>query len=101
MTVYVIRDGVLVLKDGSRPRGEPGGSLLPAPHVSRLEPFESPVSGREISSWRERDREMRAVDAYDPRDLRRDHVYRRGRQVQFEEAKNGRSGSEPIWTGRP
>ena len=53
-----------------------------------MEPFESPVTGKEISSWRERDADMRAAgDCYDPRDLPRDHVYRRGRTVQLKEAQ--------------
>jgi hypothetical protein len=37
--------------------------------LSRIEPFESPVTGKEISSWRERDRDMAAAGAVDPRDL--------------------------------
>jgi hypothetical protein len=31
--------------------------------------FESPVTGKEITSWRERDRDMAAAGAVDPRDL--------------------------------
>lgn len=80
MTVWVFRDGELVEKHlAPRP---PAG-----PYVSRIEPFQSPVTGREITSWRERDRDMRAVDAYDPRDV--STPYRRGRDVQEKEKQNG------------
>jgi hypothetical protein len=37
--------------------------------ISRMAPFESPVTGKEISSWRERDRDMAAAGAVDPRDM--------------------------------
>ena len=63
--------------------------------LSRLEPFASPVDGREITSWRERDRDMAAVDAFDTRDLPKGHAFRRGRDVQLKEAKD--VGPEPIW----
>jgi hypothetical protein len=44
---------------------------FPTPMVSRFEAMESPVTGRTISSWRERDRDMDAVGKVDPRDLDR------------------------------
>lgn len=89
MTVWVVRGGVLV------PRGSVEGPVrarsdLPAPMLSRMEPFESPVTGKEISSWRERDRDMAAVDAVDPRDLPPPEKMRRGRAVQKREAANGK-----------
>ena len=97
MTVYVIRDGKLVEKFKL-------SSVLtlkerfPAPRISRIEPFESPVTGREITSWRERDRDMAAADAVDPRDFPRDHQFKRGRAAQLKEAKDGRTGSDdPFW----
>ena len=70
MTVFVFRNGLVVPK-GSALGGQarPAQSDLPAPMLSRMEPFESPVTGKEISSWRERDRDMAAADAVDPRDL--------------------------------
>jgi hypothetical protein len=82
MTVYVVRNGQLVEKQvGPRRSG--------GPYLSRMEPFESPVTGKEISTWRERDADMKAVDAYDPRDLPRDHVHRHGRAaLQAKDADN-------------
>ena len=65
MTVYVIVNGELVPKRWSAPA--PGG--FPSPRVSRMESFESPVTGESISSWRQRDRDMHAVDAIDRRDI--------------------------------
>jgi hypothetical protein len=64
MTVYVIRNGELVPKGWSPPA--PGG-----PYISRFEAMQSPVTGKEITSWRDRDRDMAAVGAVDPRDLSR------------------------------
>ena len=59
---------------------------LAKPYVSRIEPFESPVTGKEITSWRERDRDMAASDSVDPRDYPRDHQFKRGRAAQLKEA---------------
>jgi len=43
---------------------------FPSPRVSRFESFESPVvDGKTISSWRQRERDMNAVDAVDRRDI--------------------------------
>ena len=67
MTVWVVRNGQLVAKDASV-----RSSLradFPAPMVSRFECMESPVTGKDITSWRERDRDMDAAGAVDPRDL--------------------------------
>ena len=88
MTVWVVRDGLLV------PKGPTGftraRSDLPAPMLSRMEPFESPVTGKEISNWRDRDRDMAAVGAVDPRDLPPPEKMRRGRAVQKREAADAR-----------
>lgn len=84
MTIYVVRNSVLV--DKRRLELPPvARSHLPAPMLSRMEPFESPVTGKEITSWRERDADMKAVDAVDPRDLPANP--RRGRAKQLKEAK--------------
>lgn len=65
MTVYVFRNGEVVPKRWSAPA--PGG--FPSPRVSRIECFESPVTGQSISSWRQRERDMQAADAVDRRDI--------------------------------
>lgn len=68
--MFVLRDGVLVPKGSDRDARTPSGrSDFPLPHISRIEPYVSPVSDREITSWRARDRDMAAVGAVDPRDL--------------------------------
>lgn len=69
MSVFVIRNGALVEKTAAPALSS--ASNFPAPMLSRMNPFDSPVTGKEISSWRERDRDMAAVDAVDPRDLPR------------------------------
>ena len=102
MTVYVIRMGKLIEKPlaqiADRLNAELAKAALATPHVSRIEPFESPITGKEITSWRERDRDMRESDSIDPRDFPRDHHFSRGRAVQMKEAKDGRTGSDdPFW----
>jgi hypothetical protein len=65
--IYVLRDGHLVEKTFRRNETD-----FPTPMLSpRFEAFESPVTGAEISSWGARERDMRAADAVDPRDLPR------------------------------
>ena len=66
-------------------RAVPAARGLSSPRISRIAPFESPVSGKEITSWGEREREMRAFDCFDPRDLPRDHSFKRGREAQAKE----------------
>lgn len=63
MTVYVLRGGKLVEKRGSRAKRK-------FPNVSRLEPYESPIDGKEITSWGQRDRDLKESNSYDPRDLK-------------------------------
>lgn len=83
MTVWVFHQGKVVIK-GSVRRESVARADFPTPQISRLEPYESPIDGKEISSWRQRDQELKANDAYDPRDLPRDHVYTKskGRKVR-------------------
>jgi hypothetical protein len=90
MTVYVIKDSVLIDKRKLKPPPV-ARSIFPAPMLSRIEPFESPVTGKEITSWRERDRDMAAAGAVDPRDLPRN--MKRGRQAQKKEAEHARRKS--------
>jgi hypothetical protein len=88
MTVFVLRDGRLVEKTCELKSQI--NSHFPTPMLSRMEPFESPVTGREITSWRERDRDMEAVGACDPRDLprgpfeKREENARRSDDTEFE-----------------
>lgn len=63
----------------------------PAPRVSRFEAMESPVTGKSISSWRERDRDMKAADAVDPRDIPQAAFEKRKRTVE----RNVGSGKRP------
>jgi hypothetical protein len=65
MTVWIYQDGKLVEKPGGAGRI----SAFPTPRISRFEAMESPVTGKQVSSWRERDRDMEAAGAVDPRDI--------------------------------
>lgn len=86
MTVYVFRGDKLVPKRWSAPA--PGG--FPSPRVSRMESFDSPIDGKSISSWRQRDRDMQAVDAVDRRDLNPKSFEKRHKAVErMKEANNG------------
>jgi len=82
VTVWVIRDGKLVDK-ASLPRRQPANGF-PTPMVSRMQPFDSPVDGRELSTWRERDAHMREHDCVDPRDFPAGHFAARGRDAMKE-----------------
>ena len=82
MAVYVYRDGELVerhlalrIKSWNIKRSD-----LPAPRVSRFETMESPVTGKDVTSWRERDRDMDAAGCVDPRDLPRGPFEQRERE---------------------
>ena len=63
---FVYRAGRIVEKQPSLRRIE---SDFPTPMISRFEEMESPVTGKAISSWRERDRDMDRCGAVDRRDL--------------------------------
>lgn len=80
---YVYRDGKIVPKTYAAPANR---SDLPIPQISRIEAYESPITGKDITSWGERNRELREHDAYDPRDLPADHTFTRGRDAQAAEA---------------
>lgn len=94
MAIFVRRDGVLVDKKTGEPLITSGKPPLrfPTPRVSRMEPYESPITGKEITSWGERDRDMKASDSVDARDLPKDHFYKRGREAQMAEAKAAKEG---------
>jgi hypothetical protein len=72
--IYVLREGVLVPKGSVREAQATQSSRadFPTPRLSRLEPYASPIDGHEVTSWGERDREMKANNAYDPRDVSRE-----------------------------
>jgi len=70
MTVYVIRNGIAVPKHTVRREAGPR-SNLPAPRLSRLEPYESPIDGREITSWGMREKDLRDSNSYDKRDFKK------------------------------
>jgi hypothetical protein len=70
MTVWVIRHGRLVEKGSFREAREDKRSIFPTPNVSRLEPYASPIDGKEISTWRQRDKDLRDSNSIDPRDLK-------------------------------
>ena len=93
MAVYVRRDGVLVDKRTGEPMAlSDAPPRFPTPRVSRMEPYESPITGKEITSWGERDRDMKASDSVDARDLPKDHKWIRGREAQRAEAKAMKEG---------
>lgn len=91
MTVWVFRDGRMVDKSTVGPRNFAKRANLASPRVSRFEEMTSPVTDKPISSWRERDRDMAAVDAFDRRDLPKDHKFSKGREAQSDDARRSRS----------
>jgi len=92
MTVYVFRDGELV--DRATVRAPTvARSGLATPIVSRMTPFESPVTGKEIFSHREREADMRAAGAMHPSDANHKLIEKRKRD-------RARPDSAPIEWGR-
>ena len=97
--IYVYRDGQIVPKGTANRLQFAESGNFAAPAVSRFEPMASPVTGATISSWRERDRDMQAVNAFDGRDLPKDHVFSRGLDAQAKELSDARQREpdKPIW----
>ena len=92
MTVYVRRNGKLVDKATLRQAPfDPMEVRFPTPRISRFEAYESPIDGKEVTSWRQRDRDLDENDCFDPRDLAPDHHWRRGREVQLKELEEVRA----------
>jgi len=88
MTVWVIRDGELIDKRLSRMKQE--RSSFPTPMLSKpLEPYQSPIDGKEITSWAVRDQDLKENNCYDPRDF--SGTYPKGRK-----AKNERPEPEQL-----
>lgn len=80
---FVIRGDRLVEKV-EEPTRKPA---FPSPMLSRMTSFESPVTGKTISSWRQRDADMEAAGAIDPRDIPRAAREKRQKMVE----RNARS----------
>lgn len=98
MTVFVIRNGALVEKASIADAIADKRSIFPSPQLSRMTPFESPVTGKEISSWRERDRDMAAAGAVDPRDI---PAPKKGRKKEAENARRTEPDRAPFKWGDP
>ena len=103
MTVFVMRGGRLVekrlahLADAvDRAERSLRDDMLGMPMISRIDPYESPVTGAEITSWRQRDADMQAAGAIDPRDL---PPPTRGRMKQ--EENDARPDDTPFQWGGP
>lgn len=92
--VYVLRNGKLVIKGSLEP--EPVGKRadFPTPQIQpRFADMESPVTGKMIGSWAERERDMKAADAVDARDVPRGPIERRKERAS-------RPDSAPIEWGK-
>ena len=81
--IYVVRNGVVVPKSSVREPPPPRGDF-PTPRLSRMEPYESPIDGKEVTSWAQRDRELRDNDCYDPRDQKKTPDGRRSKPTQLD-----------------
>jgi len=77
--IWVYQDGKIVPRDDAR-RAESNRSLLPAPRVSRMESYASPIDDSTISSWRQRDKDMKRSDSVDPRDIPK-KVFEKRKQI--------------------
>lgn len=96
MTTWVIRDGELV--DKATLCRKPNAGLFPTPMLSHMEPFISPITDTEITSWGARDRHMKEHDCYDPRDV--STPMRRGREAQMKEVQEAKDEDDGFeWRG--
>jgi hypothetical protein len=94
MTVWVFRDGELVDKSTVEPPKFAKSENLSTPMIQpRFADMESPVTGKTIGSWKERERDMRAADAVDARDVPRAPIEKRKRD-------RARPDSAPFEWGR-
>jgi hypothetical protein len=95
MTVWVLRDGKLVERGSGNSKLDLH-SAFPSPNVITMESYASPVDDRSISSHRQRDWDMKRVDAVDPRDLpRKPFEERRARNARLRAAERD---SPTEWT---
>lgn len=93
MTVWVYRDGEIVDKATVRPPQFARSENLSTPMIQPAFPdMESPVTGKMIGSWGERERDMKAADAVDARDVPRGPIEKRKRD-------RARPDSAPIKWG--
>jgi hypothetical protein len=83
MAVYVLRGGVLVEKNSVWQARESRGDF-PTPRLSRLEPYQSPIDGKEITSWAARDKDLKDSNSYDPRDVKKSPDARSSKPVQLD-----------------
>jgi hypothetical protein len=97
MTVYLLINGKLVEK------GKYNTSVtspdFPTPMISRAISFESPVTGKEITSWRARDADMKAAGACDPSDLPRKPFEEREKMNAQLRDKPAEWGYPAGWSG--
>lgn len=90
--VYVLRNGQLVIKGSLEPEPRQRADF-PTPQIQpRFETMESPVTGKSIGSWAERERDMKAADAVDARDIPRGPIEKRRQE-------RARPDSAPIRWG--
>jgi hypothetical protein len=93
-TVYVFRNGELVEKGSLEPEPRESRSDFPTPMIQpHFADMESPVTGKVVGSWKERERDMRAVDAVDARDVPRGPIEKRKKD-------RARPDSAPFEWGR-
>lgn len=89
---YVIRDGKFMEKPLGNWAKDLNLPTFPTPHVGRFEAYESPIDGARITSDRQREKDLSRSNSFDPRDLPKDHEWKRGRAVQKQEADAQRTG---------
>jgi hypothetical protein len=97
MTIFVRRNGELVNKETGEPMVFDPFFAFPTPRIARFECYPSPIDGKTISSWRQRDRDMAACDAVDPRDIPKAAFERREAMVarmNTQEEIRANAGSE-------
>jgi len=93
-TVYVLRNGQLVEKGSLEPDSVGKSGDFPTPQIQpRFADMQSPVTGKTIGSWAERERDMKQAGAVDARDVPRGPIEKRKERAS-------RPDSAPFEWGR-
>jgi hypothetical protein len=92
MPTYVLYDGRLIDKR-YLPASYRALSDLPAPMTQSFTSYTSPIDGQNISSHRQRERDLHHSGSYDPRDT--PAAFRKARDVRYQQQRRRAVTTEP------
>jgi hypothetical protein len=84
MPTYVLYNGSIIDKR-YLPASYRALSELPAPMIQSFTSYYSPIDGQNISSFRQRDRDLHHSGSYDPRDT--PAAFKKARDVRYQQRR--------------